>query len=210
MWKNGNMHYAPEWVKTDTKTYPRVINEFGEPIDVLSANSRNNLDADKRAFTAMMHHLAEIDANDHTVIFVQVENESGIVGTVRDFSPESNKQFAGQVPQDLLKIVNKPKGTWAEVFGGHADEMFQVYAQARYINEIAESGKKEFNIPLYCNVWVTYPVAELPERQTPRPGIGYPSGGPVQSMLNVWKKLAPSIDVIGPQNLNRGNGPSRS
>ena len=197
-WKNGNMHYAPEWVKTDTKTYPRVINEFGEPIDVLSANSRNNLEADKRAFTAMMHHLAEIDANDHTVIFVQVENESGIVGTVRDFSPESNKQFAGQVPQDLLTIVNKPKGTWAEVFGGHADEMFQVYAQARYINEIAESGKKEFSIPLYCNVWVTYPVAELPERQTPRPGIGYPSGGPVQSMLNVWKKLAPSIDVIGP------------
>ncbi len=28
-WKNGNMHYAPQWVKTDTKKYPRVINAAG-------------------------------------------------------------------------------------------------------------------------------------------------------------------------------------
>jgi hypothetical protein len=197
-WKNGNMHYVPEWVKTDPKTYPRVINQFGEPIDVLSANSRNNLEADKKAFAAMMHHLAEIDATDHTVIFVQVENESGIVGTVRDFSPEANRQFAAQVPDDLLKVVKKPKGPWSEIFGGHANEIFQAYYQAHYVNEIAEAGKKEFNIPLYCNVWLSYPVAELPERQTPNPGIGYPSGGPVQQMLWLWKTLVPAIDVIGP------------
>ncbi len=80
-WKNGNMHYVPQWVKADTKKYPRVINQAGEPIDVLSANSRSNLEADKHAFTALMHHLAEVDSNEHTVIFVQVENESGIVGS---------------------------------------------------------------------------------------------------------------------------------
>jgi Domain of unknown function (DUF5597)/Glycosyl hydrolases family 35 len=197
-WKNGNMHYVPQWVKTDTKTYPRVINSFGEPIDVLSANSRSNLEADKRAFAAMMHRLAEIDAAEHTVIFVQVENESGIVGSVRDFSSEANRQFAEQVPEDLLKVVKKPRGTWREVFGGNADEIFQAYYQAHYVNEIADAGKREFNIPLYCNVWLSYPVAELPERQAPNPGIGYPSGGPVQEMLPVWKALVPAVDVIGP------------
>src|SRR5579875_3626047 len=35
-WKNGNMHYAPTWVKSDTAKYPRVIRPDGEPIDVLS------------------------------------------------------------------------------------------------------------------------------------------------------------------------------
>ncbi len=83
-WKNGNMHYVPQWIKTDTATYPRVINAAGEPIDVLSAQSPKNLEADKHAFTALMHHLAEIDGTDHTVIMVQVENESGIIGSPRD------------------------------------------------------------------------------------------------------------------------------
>ena len=56
-WKNGRMHYVPEWMKLNSKQYPRVINERGEPTDVLSANAGANLQADKRAFTALMRHL---------------------------------------------------------------------------------------------------------------------------------------------------------
>ena len=100
-WKNGNMHYVPQWVKIDTKRFPRVIRADGEPIDVLSASSRSNLDADKTAFTALMRHLKSLDGTEHTVLVVQVENESGIIGSSRDFSAESNKEFAGQVPADM-------------------------------------------------------------------------------------------------------------
>ena len=78
------------------------------------------------------------------------------------------------------------------------DETFQAYHQSKYVNEVAAAGKREFNIPFYCNVWLDYPIAELPERQTPNPGIGYPSGGPTQQMIGLWKAFAPSIDVIGP------------
>ncbi len=197
-WKNGNMHYVPQWVKTDTAKYPRVINAAGEPIDVLSAIGHNTMEADKTAFAALMGHLAEIDSSEHTVLMVQVENESGIVGSPRDFSAAATKEFDGQVPAGLLKVMAKKPGTWREVFAGKADETFQAYLQSRYINEIAAAGKKAFNIPLYCNVWVSYPVQELPERQVPTPGIGYPSGGPVQDMLPLWKAFAPSIDLIGP------------
>ena len=28
-WKNGNMHYVPQWVKTDTKRFPRVVRADG-------------------------------------------------------------------------------------------------------------------------------------------------------------------------------------
>src|ERR1700746_614768 len=101
------MHYVPQWVKTDTKRFPRVIRADGEPIDVLSANSRSNLEADKAAFVAFMRHLKVLDENEHTVLMVQVENESGIVGSVRDFSPESNKEFAGRVPADMLAGAHK-------------------------------------------------------------------------------------------------------
>ncbi len=197
-WKNGNMHYAPEWVKADTKRFPRVINPSGEPIDVLSANSPATMKADKSAFAALMRHLKALDGDIHTVLLVQLENESGIVGSVRDFSPEANAAFDGQVPADLLAIVHKQPGTWSQVFGSEADETFQLYHQARYINEIATAGKAEFPIPIYINVWISYPPAELPERRIAIPGIQYPSGGAVQKFVGLWRALAPDVDMIGP------------
>ena len=197
-WKNGNNHYTPAWVKGDTKRFPRTIRPDGEPIDVLSPLSRNTLEADKAAFTALMRHLREADSEQHTVLMVQVENESGNIGAVRDFSPEANRLFVGPVPNDLLSAEHKQPGSWSQVFGSDADEMFQVYYQAKYINEIAAAGKKELPIPFYINVWVSYPIAELPQRQIPMPGVQYPSGGAVQKFVGTWKALAPSIDVIGP------------
>lgn len=197
-WKNGNMHYVPVWVKADTAKYPRVIRPDGEPIDVLSPLSRNTLEADKAAFIALTRHLNQIDAEDHTVLLIQVENESGNIGSVRDYSAEANRRFAGQVPADLLSATGKHPGTWGQVFGGEADEIFQAYYQAKYINEIAAAGKREFNIPFYINVWLDYPPAELPQRQIDQPGIAYPSGGAVQKFVGLWRKLAPSIDAIGP------------
>jgi hypothetical protein len=197
-WKNGNMHYAPQWVKTDPKRFPRVVRADGEPIDVLSANSKSNLDADKTAFVALMHHLKTVDAEEHTILLVQVENESGIIGSPRDFSPESNKEFAGAVPADMLAAAKQKPGTWSEVFHGDADELFQLYHQAHYLNEIAAAGKAEFHIPLYMNVWLSYPPAELPERRVRIPGVQYPSGGAVQPWVGLWRALAPSIDAIAP------------
>lgn len=197
-WKNGNMHYVPAWVKTDTMRFPRVIRPDGEPIDVLSPMSRNTLDADKAAFTALMRHLQLVDGEKHTIITIQVENESGNVGSIRDYSAEANREFAGQVPAEMLSATGKQAGTWAQVFGGEADELFQAYYQSRFINEIAAAGKREFPIPYYINVWLDYPAAQLAQRQIPQPGIGYPSGGAVQKLVGLWRKLAPSIDMIGP------------
>jgi beta-galactosidase GanA len=156
-WKNGNMHYAPAWVKNDTARFPRVIRADGEPIDVLSPLSRNTLEADKTAFTTLMRHVNQIDNDQHTVILIQVENESGTMGSPRDFSPQANREFGGQVPADLLTALGKQHGTWSDVFAGEADEIFQAYYQAKYINEIAGAGKREFNIPYYVNVWVVDP-----------------------------------------------------
>jgi hypothetical protein len=197
-WKNGNDHYVPDWVKSDPQKYPRVINAYGNPLDVLSANSDVNRDADRSAFIALTKHLAERDSAEHTILMIQVENESGIVGSVRDYSTMADRQFAGQVPAELVKGLDKKPGTWSEVFPGNADEAFQAWTQARYINSIVEAGKQQFDVPMYCNVWLAYPPAELPERHIAIPGIGYPSGGAVQTMLPLWKIAAPAIDAIGP------------
>ena len=185
-------------MKTDTGRFPRMINANGEPIDVLSADAGANRDADAKAFGALMRHLKTIDGDQHTIVMVQVENESGGIGSARDFSAASERAFAGQVPDDLMRALKVKRGTWREVFGRDADETFQAYAQAKYLNTVAEAGKREFPVPLYMNVWLSYPPAELPERRINVPGIGYPSGGAVARQIPLWKAMAPAIDVIGP------------
>jgi hypothetical protein len=197
-WKNGNMHYAPAWVKGDAKRFPHTIRPDGEPTDVLSPLGQATLEADKSAFTALMHHLKQIDADRHTVLMIQVENESGNIGSIRDNSATANRVFDADVPEVLLKITHKSSGSWRQVFKGEADEIFQIYYQARYIQAVAAAGKAEFPIPCTINVWLNYPAAQLPQRQLSLPGTGYPSGGAVQAYVDLWKALAPALDVIAP------------
>ena len=194
-WKNGKMHYVPDWVKSDTAAYPRMMTRDGRALDVLSPNAPVNLAADRDAFVALMRHLRETDSQ-HTVIMMQVENESGSLGTVRDFGPIAQKEFAGLVPVELMRGLKKGgAGTWSQVFGGEADETFAAWSVARYIGQVASAGKKELALPMYANNWLksprAYPISTVP-------GEDYPSGGPTINMMEVWKVGAPSLDLIAP------------
>ena len=115
-WKNGQAHYVPEWVKNDPKTYPRVISSYGKILDVLSPNARGNLEADKHAFAALMRHVRELDEAQKTVIMVQVENESGSIGAVRDYSSAAQRAFDGPVPDVLTIALRTGNGSWSKVF----------------------------------------------------------------------------------------------
>src|SRR6185437_1256197 len=53
-WKNTNPQYTPEWVKSDTKRFPREITPEGKTYWVMSALGRSTLQADSRAFAALM------------------------------------------------------------------------------------------------------------------------------------------------------------
>ena len=197
-WKNGQNHYVPEWVKSDPKKYPREIGPYGKVLDVMSPNSATNLEADKHAFAALMRHIHEIDAAQHTVIMMQVENESGSVGAVRDYSAAANKEFAGQVPAALTSALQVGGGSWAQVFGADADERFAAYSTAKYINGVTLAGKAEHQIPMYCNVWITYPVHALENRDHASAGQEYPSGGAQQGNIAIWKAAGPAIDALAP------------
>lgn len=191
-WKNGVMDYAPSWVKEDTAKYPRMIDAGGKPVRVLSPHSEATLNADRTAFAAFMRHMKEVDGDQHTVIMVQVENEPGSLFTDRDHSAASNQLFGGPVPSTLAAAVNRPAGTWTQVFAAEADEAFAAWHVAKYVNEVAAAGKKEYPLPLYVNVWLRE------AKNFMRPGEAYPSGGATSNMLDVWKAATPAIDIIAP------------
>ena len=195
-WKNGMMDYVPAWVKADPVRFPHVLNPFGQRVKVLSPNSKTNMEADRRAFSALMKHIREIDEAERTVIMVQVENEPGVFGSVRDFSAETTKLFDGPVPDYLVTALKKTPGTWKEVFGKRADEFFNAYSMATYINEVAKSGKDVYPLPMYINVWNGGDGFGENESQLEYPGEAYPSGGATTTMHDLYKAVAKSIDVI--------------
>ena len=60
-WKNGEMRYVPEWVKQDTKRFPRVVGYDGNHMNVLSSYSLETRDADRRAFVELCGHIERIE-----------------------------------------------------------------------------------------------------------------------------------------------------
>lgn len=189
-WKNTSASYAPEWVKRDTARFPRMKRPDGTSHYALSPHGRNTLEADKRAFVALMKHLAKID-RDHTVIMVQPQNEAGSYSLARDHAPEADKLFKGPVPAELVKALKAKPGTWTQAFGKRAEQFFQTWYLARYIDEIAAAGKAVKPLPMYVN-------AALGNAFSDETGDVGPSGGPNWNVIPVWKAAAPHIDFAAP------------
>lgn len=215
-WKNAQCYYAPAWVKCNLKRFWRAevqkgknkvnLQKFhGMPYTTLSSHCEETMKADSRAFAALMRHIREIDEKEHTVVLMQVENEPGLQGAAREHSDYADKLFHEKVPQKFADYMRSHTGemsedvrtavengaecgTWEEVFGTVAEEVFQTYSVAGYIEYVAAAGRKEYDLPMMVNAWLD---------KGQEPGL-FPSGGPVARMMEVWRYCAPHIDVLAP------------
>lgn len=216
-WKNAQSTYAPEWVKRDLHRFRRAQMEKGKnyilvkkfynlPYSTLSYLCEETMKADAGAFAALMREIRRVDSENHTVVTVQVENETGLMGAARDHSDEADALFYADVPSDFAAYLREHtgtmvpeireavlngagKGNWEEMFGSQAEEMFSAYYTARYVNTVAEAGKKEYPLPMSVNCWLN------------REGAGagmYPSGGPISKVREIWNFCAPCIDLYAP------------
>jgi beta-galactosidase GanA len=209
-WKNSMSSYAPSWVKTNQKRFPRSQERTGNGMEILSPFSKENVETDARAFAAFMRHLRETDGNDHTVIMIQVENEIGMIPDSRDRSAIANELFAQSVPSELINYLQqhkeelvpefravwqgngfKTRGTWEELFGKGpgTDELFMAWYFARYANRVADAGKAEYSLPMFVNAALIRP-GHMPGQ--------YPSAGPLPHLMDVWRAGAPKIDFLSP------------
>ena len=203
-WKNAFSNYAPAWVKKDTRRFPRAIGADGRELEILSALGAETLKSDERAFTTLLKHVHDTDAEQSTVLMVQVENEVGYLGRGRDRSAEANKLFAAAVPQELMRKLREVErefspelarsfhgkgSTWREAFGDAADEVFMAWLYARYIQSVAAAGKQAYALPMYVNAQLPAPAERAGE---------YPSGGPHPYFLAVYKAVAAAIDFYSP------------
>ncbi len=214
-WKNSMSSHAPAWVKIDQKRFPRVKDNAGRSHEILTPFSKQNLSADINAFRALMQHIKEIDEKENTIIMIQPENEIGMLPTPRDHSEPANEEYYKNVPAELINYLKANKenlvpeikevwgrngyresGTWEETFGigPQTDELFMAWFYAEYTNKVIEAGKEVYPLPMFVN-------AALP-RPGRLPGYGYPSGGPLPHLMDIWKAVGTSIDFLSPDFYN--------
>lgn len=210
-WKNGITSYTPTWVKRDTQRFPLAQTPEGKSLPILTTLGEETCKADAKAFAAMMSHLKKVDAQQQTVVMIQMENEVGLHGYPRDYCPLAEKTYKEQVPKELIEWLKthkkellletrsawetngfKETGTWEEVFGpaDRAAEIFMAWHYASYMERITEAGKKEYDLPTFVNAWIVQP-------EDTRPG-NYPSGGPQAQNHDIWRAAAPHIDILSP------------
>jgi hypothetical protein len=209
-WKNSWSSYAPDWVKRDFERFPRVRLRGGSGTERLSPFSEANLNADARAFAALLRRIKRVDGEVHTVIMVQVENEVGMIPDARDHCPAANAAYDGPVPPELMAFLEKHKdtlhpalrakwqaagfktsGNWEAVFGPgpETEDLFMAWHYARYIGKVAAAGKAEYSLPMFANAALI------------RPGFApgqYNSGGPLSHSMDVWKTGGPQLDFLAP------------
>jgi len=208
-WKNSMSTYVPSWVKRDQKRFPRAQLENGASVEILSAFSTANRDADMRAFAAFMEYLKRVDGEKNTVLMVQVENEIGMLPIARERGTEADRLFDGTVPAELLRVLTnrarlekelrelhgkngaKSSGTWSQVLGGDewGQEVFTAWHYARFAEALAKAGKAKYDLPMFVNAALN--------RTGRKPGE-YPAGGPVPHLIDVWKAGAPSVNFLAP------------
>ncbi len=213
-WKNSMSSHVPSWVKLNQDRFPRVKDDKGNSHEILTPFSDNNLQADAKAFKALMAHIKEVDRVEQTVIMVQPENEIGMLPTARDYHPLANGKFNENVPVEFMEYLTlnknhlvpefrliwkengfKTKGSWEEVFGKglHADEIFMAWYFSRYTNAVIEAGKSVYPLPMFVNAALNRPGK--------KPGE-YPSAGPLPHLMDVWKAAGKSIDFLSPDFYN--------
>lgn len=220
--EKGNSTYAPGWVKLDNKRFPRSLIRKDGVTKMQDCNSlfgEHLLQADCKAFKALMGHLKVFDGKNQTVIMVQVENEVGLIGDSRDRLPAAEKVFNAPPDASIMATLGngweslgdqflpalehfdsrgrKVGSSWAETFGEslRTDELFMAVHYARYIDTLAQAGREVYNLPMYANAWLPGPAGEASGGD--RPG-GYPSGGPVIRVIDVWRLFAPNLDFVCP------------
>ena len=179
VWKNSMSCYAPLWFKQDVKRFPRAMTRSGKPLEIASAFSEQVFQADCKVFTRLVEHLAQKDPQKETVIMLQIENEIGMLEDARDHSPQAEAIHRKSKYPDTLE----------------GDEAFMAEHYARYVERLAQVARRIYDVPLYVN-------AAMNSRGR-KPGE-YPSAGPLAHLAPIWKKYAPSIDMLAPDIYDTG------
>ncbi|MDR1899759.1 MAG: DUF5597 domain-containing protein [Treponema sp.] len=176
--KNGDLTYAPDYIRADHKRFSKVIDKDGHVhTNHCCPTAAETHRRDELALIEVFNHLKKVDS-DHTVIVFQIENETGIFGTDRCFCNTCSAEYA--------------KFDYDAKYGVRAGEFFSAKCIAEYCDSLTKTIKDIYPIPVYMNAWLNKMY------KNEKAGIEYPSGGPIPPVLDIYFQTIKYIDFISP------------
>lgn len=176
-YKNGSLNYAPEFVRSDPRRFRRARRPDGTLLYNFSCPTSAEMFAvERRALTSVFGHLRAVDGSRHTAILFQMENEAGLLETDRCYCPTCTQNFE--------------QGGWSGREGPRAAEAFTAHSLVQYMDGLTAAVKAIYTLPVYVNAWLGS-----------RDGVAgrdYPSGGPVERVLDIYARAIKHIDFIAP------------
>jgi len=135
----GNL-YAPMYIVSDEKTYPRAVDADGIPHhNAISYDYEPVIEREIAAFRAFMQHIEQVDSQTHTILMIQVENEIAVFGVDRhnpklwrDHSSAANQRFLEHNFTDDLKF-----SAWDLSYN--------------WIRRLTDAGAAEYALPFFHN-----------------------------------------------------------
>lgn len=136
--------------------------------------------------------------------------ESPVPKDLLDHISTQYDTFTPYFRQNYLELSSKHQfragANWSQAFGFglHTDELFMAYHFAAYLEHVAAAGKAIYDMPIFVNAWLRAPLGHdsgpVPETLFTgghKPGV-YPSGSPIETVLDIWQYRAPSFDFFAP------------
>lgn len=138
--RSGSM-YAPLWVINNSARFPRAVDADGSVHDdAASYDTPAIIEVEAAAFAALMSHIRQVDAETHTFIGIQVENEIAVFGGTdrrnpklwRDHSAASNREYAEHGFTDDLRYTSWDYST-------------------TWLRAVTDAGAAAYTLPFFMN-----------------------------------------------------------
>jgi hypothetical protein len=204
-YKNGASQYIPSWVIENDIDYIKAEGSTHRVLNKISPLCKKAKEKDALALRKALEYINKTPIKDK-MIALQIENEVGLLGSARDYSPLAEEKFNANIPLDMFEFINSLQDgyifdkyaanidinkNWKENFKLDAEEIFSAYYFAKYLEFVAAEARKVTNVPFYINTWTR-------ENGIRIPGTSYPSGGPTSRMIPIYKYFAKTILAISP------------
>jgi beta-galactosidase GanA len=208
-WKNSMSTYVPAWVKRDQARFPRAQLPSGQGVDILSSMAPATLAADQKIFAALLAHIKAVDAQQNTVLMVQVENEIGMLPVARDYGPQADAAYRGQVPAELMSYLQQHHDTGprhASALGGqwrqnqrHMGRGVRAgHGLGRNFHRLALCALCRWADPRWQGRLRSADVCQCGAEPARSRARRISQRGPLPHLIDVWKAGAPALDFLAP------------
>lgn len=162
------------------------------------------LPVERKSFRELVKYIKAVDAEKQTVIALQIENEAGILGAARDFSPYAEEEYGKEIPVSLAEHIERA-GNHSLKKAGNNREMMPVvtkyYGTDKMIGLVQNAGcmTKRIRLGKYRMAVEFYHEIDDGNEYIPGAGTVIQQSGEELLFIGYGYRICPETETAGKQ-----------